>query len=122
MKESDLLKIIQMELSSQKVRLFRNNVGQTETNDGRIIRYGVCNPGGSDLIGWTPRKITIEDVGKTFALFTAIECKTGKLKATPAQLNFIDQVRKAGGLAGIARDEVEATEIIEGFVNGNIDD
>lgn len=119
MKESDLLKTIQLELSQLGVRLHRNNCGQYETPDGRIIRYGICNPGGSDLIGWTPRLITIEDVGKTFALFTAIECKTGKLKATDAQKNFIDQVKKAGGLAGIARDEIEATEIIEGFVNGN---
>jgi hypothetical protein len=48
-------------------------------------------------------------VGRRFAIFTAIEVKDSKGRATSAQLNFIAQVKQAGGFAGIARtpDDVE---------------
>lgn len=59
-----------------KSTLFRNNCGQYKVESGAIIRYGIANPGGSDLIGWTPKTITLEMVGKTVAVFTAIEVKT----------------------------------------------
>lgn len=119
MKESDLIKSIQLCLTPRSIRLFRNNSGQLTTSSGHVVRYGVGSPGGSDLIGWTPYKITIDDVGKTIAVFTAVEVKTGKLKPTKEQLNFIDQVRKSGGRAGVAYSVEDAIEIIEGDVNGN---
>ena len=58
-------------------------------------------------------------IGKTFAVFTAVEVKTGRLKPTAQQLNFIDQVRKSGGYAGVAYSVEDAIGIIEGDVNGN---
>ena len=119
MKESDLIKNIQVAVASHNVRLHRNNIGQYTTSSGVVIRYGVVNPGGSDLIGWTQHKVTMDDVGKTFAIFTAVEVKTGRLKPTAQQLNFIDQVRKSGGYAGVAYSVEDAIGIIEGDVNGN---
>lgn len=122
MKESDLIKNIQLAVSSVRVRLFRNSIGSYTSPSGAYIRYGVVNPGGSDLIGWTERLITIDDVGKTFAIFTAVEVKTGRLKPTDKQLNFIDQVRKSGGYAGVAYSVDDALEIIEGYKSGNKQD
>jgi hypothetical protein len=78
---------------------------------GRPVQYGVCNPGGSDLIGWTPVCITPDMVGKTVAVFTAVEVKTPTGKPTEHQLNFITQVLRAGGFAGIARSPGDAVAI-----------
>ena len=119
MKESDLIGKIRLAVTQVGVRLFRNACGQYTTSSGVVIRYGVVNPGGSDLIGWTQHKVTMDDVGKTFAIFTAVEVKTGRLKPTDKQLNFIDQVRKSGGYAGVAYSVEDAIGIIEGDVNGN---
>lgn len=85
------------------VRVFRNNVGQAIQADGRRIRYGL-HRGSSDLIGWTSVKITPEMVGHKVAVFTAVEVKTATGRPTKEQTNFIEQVREAGGIAGIARD------------------
>ena len=109
MKESDLIKNIQVAVASHNVRLHRNNIGQYTTSSGVVIRYGVVNPGGSDLIGWTQREVTIDDVGKTFAIFTAVEVKTGRLKPTAQQLNFIDPVTKAIWLLSL-RSAAPSTE------------
>lgn len=88
--------------------MFRNNVGAYRDETGRVIRYGVGNPGGSDLIGWTPVTITPDMVGRTVAVFTAVEVKTPKGKPTEAQINFLHQVKQSGGIAGIARSADDA--------------
>lgn len=93
--------------------MFRNQVGATHTPDGRLIRYGVCNPGGSDLIGWTPVVITEDMIGQTVAVFTAVEVKTPIGRPTEDQLNFIRSVVKGGGYAGIARSPKEAVALIQ---------
>ena len=143
MKESDLIKNIQLAVTKLGHRLFRVNSGMGWTSSSKPIRTSfepmkvVLYPGDvllrgarplhgmptgtSDLIGWTRRKVTIDDVGKTFAIFTVTECKTGKLKPTEEQSNYIDQVRKSGGYAGVAYSVEDALEIIEGDKNGNKD-
>ena len=52
--------------------------------------------------------------GRQLAVFTAIEVKD-KGRPTPEQLAFIDVVRKAGGLAGVARSVEEAQAILDGM-------
>lgn len=78
------------------------------------ITYGLRR-GSSDLVGWRTRRIKQEDVGKKIAQFSVVECKTVSYsKATEEQRNFLDQVKKAGGYAAIARqngDNVELEEI-----------
>lgn len=113
MKESHVQQAVRLALSRAGVVAFRNNVGQCTTDDGRVIRYGVCNPGGSDLLGWTPVTVTPDMVGRTVAIFTAIECKGPRGKPSDAQLTFIDAVQRAGGFAGIARSPEEAVEIVQ---------
>lgn len=93
--------------------MHRNNVGAYRDETGRLIRYGVGNPGGSDLIGWTPVVVTPDMVGRKVAVFTAIEVKAPRGKPTDAQVNFLHQVALAGGIAGIARSADEAVAIAQ---------
>ena len=101
MTESDLMRDIQIAVSNEGHRVFRNNIGVCQTRAGDYIRYGVCNPGGSDLIGWTKS-------GKFFA----IEVKTGKGKLTKEQDNFLRAVNEAGGIGVCARSIEEALSAI----------
>lgn len=72
--------------------------------------------GTSDLIGWTRVLITADMVGATCAVFTAIETKKSKGgKTSDDQLNFIAQVQKAGGIAGVANSPDAAKKIIEDY-------
>jgi len=56
------------------------------------IQAGLLCDGASDLIGWTKN-------GK----FLAMEVKTATGRPSPEQLNFIEQVKKSGGIAGVVR-------------------
>lgn len=113
MTEAALLKRIMLALS-RKAILFRNTSGVTKEGD-RWIRYGIANPGGSDLIGWTPVEITPEMVGRTVAVFCALEVKTAKGRATKEQEAFVAAVKRAGGIAEIVRSEEEAEKTVALF-------
>lgn len=123
MKETNIVRDILLSIP-RTARLFRNNVGtgwvgrivhqtpQRITLDfPRPLHAGLC-AGSSDLIGWQTITITPEMVGKQIAVFTAIEVKTATGKPTPEQLNFIEIVRKSGGIAGISTDPESAKKII----------
>lgn len=108
--ETDVLNFERVRASEQGARLWRNNVGAAHTDTGSFIRYGLANDSAqmnrvlksSDLIGIRPVGITEADVGKTFGLFVARECKrpgwkfTGTERET-AQLAFIQLVTALGG-------------------------
>ena len=99
-------------LSGAGARIWRNNQGIAKYPDGATVKYGLCNPGGSDLVGFFPLKITSDMVGQTIAAFLAVEVKTPTGRATEAQLHFIEAVRSAGGIAGVVRGEEEALRLI----------
>lgn len=65
----------------------------------RMVQFGLCK-GSADIIGMTPS-----------GQFLAIEVKTDTGRPSKYQLNFIAQVKKNGGVAGIARSPAEALEI-----------
>ena len=114
MKESDLSRLIQLELSADGVRVWRFPVGSYELADGRRITVGIA--GMSDLLGFTPVTVTQDMVGQTLAVFTACEVKrpgayTDK-KRLLSQEMFCAAVRRQGGLAGIANSVEEARVII----------
>lgn len=102
MRERNVINEILLNLPPNQ-RMFRNNCGMADMPNGGKVKYGVCNPGGSDLIGWTSVEITPEMVGQKVAVFTAIEVKTGKVRVSPAQKNFLQQVQAAGGKGEIIR-------------------
>lgn len=109
-------------------RLFRNNRGllwggRVLHHDGSTvtlvaaqrIECGLVN-GASDLIGWTSVVITPDMVGRTVAVLTAAEVKPlsnlKRHKPSADQLNFIDAVNAAGGIAGVVRSPEDALRLV----------
>ena len=113
MTEGDIQNQIRIALSAHGV-FFRANVGTAWTGDsvkriGRNVlitnarQFSTGLPVGfSDLFG-------ITDKGR----FVAVEVKTPTGKVRPEQLNFIDVIRKRGGLAGVARSVDDALQILK---------
>lgn len=113
-----------------QTRAFRNNTGMGWTGSKMIrTKYAgqdavvILNPrplhaglikGSSDLVGWHSVRVTQEMVGRRIAAFIAIETKNNR-NPTPEQVNFINQVNLAGGIAGVARDTETAIQMINSF-------
>ncbi len=111
MSETEILHAVMIRLSNAGVKIFRNNQGVAVYPDGSRVRYGIANPGGSDLIGWVPVIITPEMVGQTVAVFVAAEVKTPRGRANPRQRRFLDAVAAAGGFAAVLRSEDDAAKL-----------
>lgn len=126
--EKDLLNEVQLAASrSRRCVLFRNNTGVgwvgtiVNQTGGKItlanfrpLHAGLCR-GSSDLIGWTEVVITPAMVGRTMAIFTAFEGKTGKQSLKPHQTNFLNRLRLAGGIGGEVRSDEDIKTIISEF-------
>jgi len=112
--EAAIMRAIQIAVSKQgDCRLLRNNVGVAVTESGSVIRFGLA-VGSSDLIGWTPVIITEDMIGKQVAVFTSIEVKRSpRQKPTQEQLNFLDAVKKAGGIALVACSVEEVLDALK---------
>lgn len=108
MKEGNLMRRLMLALP-RAVTIFRNNQGVARYPDGSAVKYGIANPGGSDLIGWTSRTVTANMVGQKIAIFTAIEVKTGTGRLSAPQEQFLKCVESAGGIAVVARSESDIT-------------
>lgn len=117
MSEAELQEQIQLEGPHFHCVLERNNSGQLETKDGRVVRFGLGNRSkkhaekmrSSDLVGITSIVVTQEMVGSIIGVFTAVEVKAPdwnpakKLDAhETAQKNWINWVIVRGGLGGFA--------------------
>jgi len=100
MTEADIQRSIMLALSQAGCLIWRNNSGILKNPAGIPIKFGIGNPGGSDLIGLYRGR------------FIAIEVKTPKGRATPEQIRFIEAVKKHGGIAGIARSVEDALSLI----------
>ncbi len=120
MSETPIVKETMIEASKLGLRLFRNNTGMgwaghpiykpqeaikmtiypgdVLVRNARALHAGLCT-GSSDTIGFTPVVITPEMVGKTVAIFTAVECKTQEGKASEEQRDFLSMVKLNGGIA-----------------------
>lgn len=81
--------------------IFRINVGQGYTKDGRYFSTGVPQ-GFSDLFG----------VRKSDGKAVFIEVKTSKGRATEKQYNFIQMMKLNGAIAGICRSAEEAVKLV----------
>jgi len=126
--ESIIQQEIQIKARFFECMLMRNNSGAFTDNTGRLVRYGLGNISkkhndsikSSDLIGFTKVIVTQDMVGKTLAVFTAIEVKKEDWKYNKnnfsnrenAQYNFINWVTNNGGLAGFCNDAEQVKEIL----------
>lgn len=81
--------------------IFRINVGQGYTKDGRYFSTGVP-PGFPDLFG----------VRKSDGKAVFIEVKTAKGRATEKQHNFLQMMKFNGAIAGICRSTEDAIKLI----------
>lgn len=86
--------------------------GDVVIRAARPLHAGLC-VGSSDLIGYRSEIITSQHVGQRVAVFAAVEVKSATGRASTEQRAFIEQIRTAGGRAGIARSEVDARAIME---------
>jgi hypothetical protein len=111
--ETRIQQEIRLACSRGPARLWRNNSGSLPNpKTGTYVQFGVGSPGGSDLIGYRKVKITPDMVGTEIAVFAAVEVKTAKGRATEQQKAFIEHIRNAGGIAGVARSVDEAKSIL----------
>lgn len=86
---------------------------------GLATMDGHTMEGLGDLTGWTDIEITPEMVGRRIPVFTMIETKeTGGGRKRKNQINAIQQVHRAGGIAGFAASEEQANEIIDAWLEG----
>ena len=108
---------IRLEASRCGMRLWRNNVGGTYTQEGSFLRYGLCNDTkamnklikSSDLIGLRPVLIEPHHVGHVIGQFVAREVKEqawrfGGTERENAQLAFLKLVLSMGGDAAFANN------------------
>jgi len=132
MAEADLMRHLQKIASTLGARLFRQQTGMgwagnTVVKGPRSVTLGpndiairnarpfhAGHEGLSDLGGWVPVTITAEHVGATLAVYTQVEVKFGKGRATDAQRNWIAAVQNSGGRAGVARTDDDLAAILRG--------
>lgn len=100
-REGALMRRIMLALSEAGAITWRNNVGYATYPNGTVVKYGVCNPGGADLIGLYRGR------------FLAVEVKVPGAKPTDEQERFIEGVIKAGGIAGVARSVEDALALLK---------
>lgn len=133
--ETELNRLI-LALGCGPTRLFRNNIGQAWQGEStqfnrRVtvsvdigdvlvrrampVKYGVCNPGGSDMIGWHVVTITPEMVGCHLPVFVGIEGKFGRNKPTDPQINFTAAIRNSGGIGVVAYSVDAARAALDGW-------
>lgn len=124
MRETAISQRVQLGAAAEGVTLLRNNRGAAFDQTGRLIRYGLGHTApdqeilSSDLIGWTPVVITPAMVGKTVAVFTAVEVKAeGWTKPTDArefaQEKFGKLVQNAGGLFTFATSVKNVLDLLK---------
>lgn len=125
--ESYIQKLIMLEAATRGCILFRQNTGMGWVGEviehirGRLITLRNPRPlhaglikGSSDTIGWYSKVITPDMVGQRVAIFTAVEIKTDIGIPSDEQLNFIERVRQAGGIAGVVRTVKDAIALLKG--------
>lgn len=102
---------------AEAARLFgviawRNRRGMLPLPNGGMLPFGVGPHGASDFLGYTPITITADMVGKTVAVFTALESKTDTGVVAPHQQAFLDEVRERGGIAGVCRSGEDVRAVV----------
>lgn len=79
---------------------WRNNVGAYQLPSGGMLRYGIGNPGGADLVGMFRGR----------AVFVEVKTPIGRLSAH--QRTFQALVTKKGGVYAVVRSADDARALI----------
>ena len=77
-------------LQAKGVFHWRNSVGAVRVGPGRFMRFG--RKGSSDILGCLPK-----------GRFLAVECKALNGRLSPEQREFLEAIRKLGGLSVVVR-------------------
>ena len=126
MSETDLIRRMLLESYDAGCVLFRNNTGMgwagklarhngagdVTLRNARPLHAGLCT-GSSDTIGWANVIVTPEMVGKSMAVFMAVECKAKKGATSADQIRFLHNVNRAGGIGIVLRDGESIVERID---------
>lgn len=94
------------------VVLYRNSRGSVQLENGGRLTYGVGPNGGSDWLGYQSVLVTEDMVGRTIAVFVAIEAKRPGKYGTDAQDRFCEEVRQAGGKVGVVHSVEELARVL----------
>jgi hypothetical protein len=98
-----------------KAVLYRNRRGMVQLPGGGMFPYGLGPNGFGDRVGYTPIVITPSMIGKTLSVFTMIEAKTPEGVVSSEQQRCIEEVRDAGGIAGVARGADDVVTIYQSW-------
>jgi len=124
---------VRLRASSLGMRVFRNNSGVLMNPYGVPVRFGLGNESkklnkilkSSDLLGVHEIKITRDMVGKKIGVFVALEVKPDGFKIKEeypegtrecAQLKFMNLIKKLGGMAGFATNELDVDRILNDYI------
>jgi hypothetical protein len=119
MSESAIQRAIRVRLGQLRLPFLRYQVGTFLTRNGSPIHIG--EKGVSDLIGITPHVVTLEDVGRTIGVFTALEIKKPKGSRTAEhQSAFLRAVNRLGGLGAIVKSPEDAEAVVREKWNAKI--
>lgn len=113
--ETDVWKQIQIDLSPEGFRLFRNQRYKGKTDKGFWIDCGVGGDGGHDLVGYQIIIITPEMVGMKFARYTEVEAKTTTGRASQDQKDRRERLAIDGALAVIAKNADDVRKLLTGM-------
>ena len=112
--ENQIQQEIRLAVGQEKnLRLFRNETGSLPNpRTGKWVDFGLAK-GSSDLIGFKTIEVTPDMVGEKVAVFTSIEVKNKRGKVSELQHNWLQVVKKAGGITGVARSIQDALNILK---------
>lgn len=112
--ENQIQQEIRLAVGQEKnLRLFRNETGSLPNpRTGKWVDFGLAK-GSSDLIGFKTVEVTPDMVGEKLAVFISLEVKNKRGKLSELQHNWLQVVKRAGGITGVARSIQDALNILK---------
>lgn len=125
MSETDFIKKMLLESNDADCVLYRNNTGigwagtfmgrdgagNVVLKNARPLHAGLCT-GSSDAIGWANVIVTPEMLGRSLAVFLAVEAKSRRGATSADQIRFLHNVNRARGIGIVLRDGESIVERI----------
>lgn len=82
-KHEELVDTVMLEASKRGGRLWKNHSGVAFHKDGSTVVYGVANPGGSDMLGFTVVEVTADEWTQAVEKRNIMRAMMGLLVASP---------------------------------------